>query len=140
MLSKKMAFSLTSLITLFALAFAVTPVMAVGEFSVTIDGPTAVTYEEGQTTDVMVDLIIETGQPIPMLVGAVPTPASPPDPDPNNVVVTFFDADDNVISTLSGTNSITDLPKDDATNADPPVEYPMRTAQMRKITSHSWIR
>jgi hypothetical protein len=35
MLSKKMAFSLMSLITILALAFAVTPVMAVGEFSVT---------------------------------------------------------------------------------------------------------
>ena len=35
MLSKKMTFSLMSLITILALAFAVTPVMAVGEFSVT---------------------------------------------------------------------------------------------------------
>ena len=44
MLSKKMTFSLMSLITILALAFAVTPVMAVGEFSVTVTGPTSVTY------------------------------------------------------------------------------------------------
>ena len=44
MLSKKMTFSLMSLITILALAFAVTPVMAVGEFSVTIDGSYRVTY------------------------------------------------------------------------------------------------
>ena len=64
MLSKKMAFSLMSLITILALAFTVTPVMAVGEFSVTITGPTAVTYTDGSTDDVTFNLMVETGQPI----------------------------------------------------------------------------
>jgi hypothetical protein len=74
MLSKKMAFSLMSLITILALAFAVTPVMAVGEFSVTITGPTSVTYTEGATDDVEFDLMVETGQPIGDL-GYTGTPA-----------------------------------------------------------------
>ena len=47
MLSKKMTFSLMSLITILALAFTVTPVMAVGEFAVTLTVPQSVTYTLG---------------------------------------------------------------------------------------------
>ena len=66
MLSKKMTFSLMSLITILALAFTVTPVMAVGEFSVTITGPTSVTYTltDRVHDPVTFDLMVETGQPI----------------------------------------------------------------------------
>ena len=68
-----MTVSLMSLITILALAFAVTPVMAVGEFSVTVTGPTQMTYtldagaDPDATEDVEFDLMVETGQPIPML-------------------------------------------------------------------------
>ena len=122
MLSKKMTVSLMSLITILALAFTVTPVMAVGEFSVTITGPTAVTYEEDQTGDVEVDLELTAAQPIPALVGVIPAPT--PAVATNHVTVTVFDKDGNVISSPSGTNSITDL-----TVAD----YAMRTGKMRKL-------
>ena len=123
MLSKKMTFSLMSLITILGLAFAVTPVMAVGEFSVTITGPTAVTYTEGQEADVEVDLELTAAQPIPALVGVIPPPATAV--DTNHVTVTVFDKDGNVISRLeSGTNSIMDVGV---------TEYPMRTGKMRKL-------
>ena len=48
MLSKKMTFSLMSLITLLAFAFVAPSVMAV-DFKVTIEGPKVVTYETGST-------------------------------------------------------------------------------------------
>ena len=50
MLSKKMTVSLMSLITIFALAFAVSPAMA-GDFDVTITGPTNVVYDLANTND-----------------------------------------------------------------------------------------
>ena len=50
MLSKKMTFSLMSLITLLAFAFAVPSVMAV-DFKVTIEGPKVVTYTMGADED-----------------------------------------------------------------------------------------
>jgi uncharacterized protein (UPF0333 family) len=79
MLSKKMAFSLMSLITILALAFTVTPVMAVGEFSVAVTGPTQATYTlnatgDEATEDVTISLMVETGQPIGDL-GYTGTPA-----------------------------------------------------------------
>ena len=125
MLSKKMTVSLMSLITILALAFTVTPVMAAGEFSVTVTGPTQVTYTEGQTDDVVVDLELTAGQPIPELEGAIPAPATAV--DTNHVTVTLFDIDGVVIDgTLPGTtaNDIEDLLKAD---------YAMRTAKMRKL-------
>ena len=129
MLSKKMTFSLMSLITILALAFTVTPVMAQGkgEFSVTIDGPTAVTYTlntEGRAAmaDVTVDLILTAGQLIPNLMGVVPAPTPPV--DTNHVTVTVFDKDGNVIGVTGSPNSIMDVVV---------AEYPMRTGKMRKL-------
>ena len=66
MMSKKWTFSLTSLITILALAFVVTPAMA---FDVTFDGPTSVTYTPKANTaeafdDVPVSLTIKTGQSV----------------------------------------------------------------------------
>ena len=131
MLSKKMTFSLMSLITLLAFAFAVTPVMAVGEFSVTIMGPTSATYmltagASPATADVMVDLMVETGQPVPMLdendvVGPPAVPA--------NLVLTLFDKYGFVVPAVTDT-MVVDLPKT-AADADP--MYAMRTAKMRKV-------
>ncbi|MXV84921.1 lamin tail domain-containing protein [Candidatus Poribacteria bacterium] len=51
MLSKKMAFSLTSLITIFALAFVVTPVMA-GDFSTTVTAMHSTAVENVNDNDV----------------------------------------------------------------------------------------
>ncbi|MCY3742895.1 MAG: lamin tail domain-containing protein [Candidatus Poribacteria bacterium] len=47
MLSKKMAFSLTSLITIFALAFVVTPVMAQFEIKLSVDSDADVSFADG---------------------------------------------------------------------------------------------
>ena len=49
MLSKKMTFSLMSLITLLAFAFVVSSAMA-GDFDVKVIGPTQVTYTPDATT------------------------------------------------------------------------------------------
>ena len=62
MLSKKMAFSLTSLITIFALAFVVPSAMAV-DFEVMIEGQRVVTYEvddQGDAPDAALDAILVT--------------------------------------------------------------------------------
>ena len=121
MLSKKMTFSLMSLITILALAFVVTPVMAVGEFSVTITGPTSVTYTDDSTDDVTFNLMVETGQPIGNLDFT--------DEDDSELVLTLFDKDGNVVPAQTGTD-VEDLPKTDDEPAD---AYAMRTAKMRKL-------
>ena len=124
MLSKKMAFSLMSLITFLALAFAVTPVMAVGEFSVTITGPTSVTYTDGSTDDVTFNLRVETGQPVGDLDFDETTAAD------NELVLTLFDKNGNVVEAETDTD-VEDLPIDGLT--DPADAYAMRTAKMRKL-------
>ena len=72
MLSKKMAFSLTSLITIFALALVVPSAMAV-DFEVMIDGPKVVTYanEAALTTEIEIDLMVtsEEALPDPLTIG-----------------------------------------------------------------------
>ena len=83
MLSKKMAFSLMSLITLLALAFAVPSAMA-AEFEIKIAGPTAVDYAQSVATppvtefdeDVTVMLKVSSGQPIADLGTAIVAPAT----------------------------------------------------------------
>ena len=67
MLSKKMAFSLMSLITLLALAFVTLPASAADPFDVTFEGRESVTYipvaagETGQPNAVTVTVTIKTG-------------------------------------------------------------------------------
>ena len=78
MLSKKMTFSLMSLITLLALVFVVSSAMAVGEFSLEVKGSTTATYilnddESAATENVTVDLTVTAGQPIPQLTDAAIT-------------------------------------------------------------------
>ena len=69
MLSKKMAFSLTSLITIFALAFVVSPAMA--QVKVEIMGPTAVGHggTVGTPADTTVNITIKTDKSVgPLLL------------------------------------------------------------------------
>ncbi len=72
MLSKKMAFSLTSLITIFALAFVVPSAMAV-DFEVTIEGQRVVTYPTGQEATALDPILLtvtsEEALPDPLMVG-----------------------------------------------------------------------
>ena len=67
MLSKKMAFSLMSLITLLSLAFVVPSAMAADPFKVTVEGRTAVNHEvndQSAAADTAVNLKITTDQPV----------------------------------------------------------------------------
>ena len=73
MLSKKMAFSLTSLITIFALALVVPSAMAV-DFEVMIDGPKVVTYTApAGTTAISVTLTVTSEEALPDPLVAVDT-------------------------------------------------------------------
>ena len=134
MLSKKMAFSLTSLITIFALAFAVPSAMAddKGEFSVTVTGPAASTYT--LNTDgteaaeaVTVDVIVEAAQAMPHLSDDYDTETADTQ---SYATLTLFDKDGVVVGNATGT-TVADLPKSDTST--PPVQYPMRTGKMRKL-------
>ena len=49
-----------------------------------------------------------------------------------NLVLTLFD-EDGVVVTADTDTGVEDLPKEDTSNANPPVEYLMRTATMRKL-------
>ena len=63
MLSKKMAFSLTSLITIFALAFVVSTAMA-AEFAVKVEGPSTVNETGEKNVSAKVTLKITADQPV----------------------------------------------------------------------------
>ena len=68
-----MTFSLMSLITILALSFAVSPVMAV-DFKVMIEGPRVVTYAaDSETTAIEIDLMVtsEEALPEPLTIGTV---------------------------------------------------------------------
>ena len=72
MLSKKIKFSLMSLITMFAFAFIISSAMAQDEFEVKIEGRTSVSYylnAAGDATDanVVVDVTVTAAQLIPPL-------------------------------------------------------------------------
>ena len=122
MLSKKMAFSLMSLITLFALVFtfaADDAFAAAKPFEIKIMGRTSATYtaveDDTNTADitenvVTVDLMIESAQPIPALSSS-------------NVTVTAFDKNGFVVTPTTAI-TITDRPI---------AEYPMRTAKKRQL-------
>ena len=109
MLSKKMAFSLTSLITLLALAFAVPSAMAAA-FEIKVSGPTAVNYAVESNGDIDNDgavpvmLKVSSGQPIDDLVLS----DTPPDPNTDTIKVYAFDEDGFLIDlTESATGSVT---------------------------------
>ena len=116
MLSKKMAFSLMSLIAIFALAFVVPSAMGAA-FEIKVSGPTAVDYGQNNQTPPATDftvavttrLKVSSGQPIADLTYAFPVPT----PDTNEITVAVFDEDG---FALSGTGvTIRDLPKVDPT-------------------------
>ena len=119
MLSKKMTVSLMSLITIFALVFAVGGADAAETpFEITITGPTTATYDT-LTSEVMVDLMVESDLAIPTLTieGAG---ANPPT---NNVSVVAVDS----LGFIAA-------PSTAITLADRPIaEYPMRTATKRQL-------
>ena len=71
MLSNKMTVSLMSLITIFALAFAVPSAMA-DPFEIKVAGPTKANYGATNTTPVPVMLKVTSGQPIADLVYTPP--------------------------------------------------------------------
>ena len=64
MLSKKMTFSLMSLITLLAFAFVVPSAIAQDEFKVEFEGRTAVNVEDTVADATVVTLKVTTGQPV----------------------------------------------------------------------------
>ena len=71
MLSKKMTFSLMSLITLLAFAFVVPSAIAQDEFKVEFEGRTAVNVEDQVNTATVATLKVTTGQPVAdMVAGA----------------------------------------------------------------------
>ena len=115
MLSKKMTFSLMSLITLLAFAFAVPSAMAAA-FEIKIAGPTTVNYSEdssnpasqryfGQPITVM--LKVSSGQPIDDLTYALPVV----DPDTDEITVAAFDEDGFVVPIAGQNVAVVDLPK-----------------------------
>ena len=120
MLSKKMTVSLTSLITILALAF-VAPMAMSADFSTKVAQrglPMYMLDTAGTALDttaaVTVDLDIEWGQP----VGTV------------TLMLTHFDALGNVVTPGTAT-AVTDLPVTPASAGDP--AYAMRTAKKRRF-------
>ena len=74
MLSKKMTFSLMSLITLLALGFIASPALAADPFDVTFEGRTAVTYIVGADDvlqDTSVIVTIKSGLPVLAMLQSV---------------------------------------------------------------------
>ena len=112
MLSKKMAFSLMSLITLLALGFVASPALAADPFDVTFEGRTAVTYTEAATGDspaaVNVLVTIKTG--LSVAVYDIVDDPEPPDAadgtpvtiDERNLIVTAFDKNNLVVDNGAG--------------------------------------
>ena len=122
MLSKKMAFSLMSLITLLAFSFVAGDAFAAAKpFEIEIAGRTAAAYAalSGDGAEVTVDLIVESAQPIPVLSlgDAAATPVVPA-----TVEVTAIDRNGFVVTP---TTAITVT--DDTT-------YSMRTAKKHRLT------
>ena len=105
MLSKKMTFSLMSLITLLAFAFVVPSAVAQKEFKVTVEGRTAVS--QAATGDTVVTLKVTTDQPV-----ANPMPTAK----------TF------------GTDGLEILAADYDVAIAEDTEYAMRTAKVRRFT------
>ena len=102
MLSKKMAFSLTSLITIFALAFVVPSAMAV-DFKVMIDGSRVLTYTADDDGDAPVVALTSVTDPILLTVTseeALPDPLTVgTDTDDNGLIDHATDILGNIIVT-----------------------------------------
>ena len=124
MLSKKMAFSLMSLITLLALAFAVPSAMA-AEFEIKIAGPTAVDYAvDGDGDDVDFDAAVTTrvkvssDKPIANLVG---DPSAATLADTDTIKVYAFNKAGFMVDLADGADGpsvvVLDLPKIDPNDA-----------------------
>ena len=138
MLSKKMAFSLMSLITLIALAFAVPSAMAAA-FEIKIAGRASANYAvEGGAVDydedVEVLLKVSSGQPIADLMF---TPGEPVKDNTDTISVVAFDKNGFAVP-LTGTNvTIVDLPivEPTANAADNPgdVFYAMKTPKEHQL-------
>ena len=133
MLSKKMAFSLMSLITLFAFAFVAGDAFAAKKpFEIKIAGAATVTYAT-VTTAVTVDLMVESAHKLPVLTiagikGDGSTPASDDKFDETgdvapNVTVTAFDR-----------QGITIVPTTAIAVTDRSLaDYPMKTGKKRQL-------
>ena len=123
MLSKKMAFSLTSLITIFALAFVVPSAMA-GDFNVKIEGPGQVDYATaaaGNRYLLQFTLIVTSDQAIQGTTadGDLEVGAGSP--------LTGLDAYDQNGFTIAAANYTIEI-------ADQAVgDYPQRTAKKRRL-------
>ena len=112
MLSRKMTVSLTSLITILALAFVIPSAMA-GNFKVRIMGPTVATYaDDGSAAIPSFHLMVDSDQALPdtLTVGTAP--------------FTMMAYDENGFTLASPTITITDQAVAD---------YPQRTAKKRRL-------
>ena len=115
MLSKKMTFSLMSLITLLAFAFVAPSAMAAA-FEIKVAGPTSVSYAAGEdgeailtgtVAEVEVKLKVSSGQPIADFTYALPVA----DPDTNEITVAAFDEDGFAVVLTNSNVTVEDLPR-----------------------------
>ena len=110
MLSKKMAFSLMSLIAIFA--FVVPSAMAADPFDVTFEGRESVTYtpvdNDAEIADVTVTVTIKTGLSVAALDFVNHGTDEEDDADERNLIVTAFDKNGLVVMTTSGVHDTTD--------------------------------
>ena len=97
MLSKKMTFSLMSLITLLAFAFVVSSAMA-GDFTVKIEGPGQVSYVTSEVGDPLdpIHLIVTSPQALPATLTAEGAGGDSPT---NTMTVDAYDEDGFTIAT-----------------------------------------
>ena len=104
MLSNKMAFSLTSLITILALAFVISSADAADPFDITFEGRESITYTPVTGTneigDVSVMVTIKSGQSIAALDFINHDSGGDGDADERNLIVTAFDKNGLEINTL----------------------------------------
>ena len=104
MLSKKMTFSLMSLITIFALAFVVSSADAADPFDITFEGRESITYTPVTGANsipvVSVMVTIKSGQSIAALDYVNSDSAGTDDADERNLIVTAFDKNGLVVATV----------------------------------------
>ena len=131
MLSKKMAFSLMSLVTLLALAFVVPSAMAAA-FEVKVAGPTSAEYvvdadgDIGPDSGIEVLLKVSSGQPIADLMF---TPGDTPDED-DTISVAAFDKNGFMVALTDANVTVMDLPK---TGDDEDDVYAMKTPKEHQL-------
>ena len=126
MLSKKMAFSLTSLITIFALAFVVPSAMA-GDFTVKIEGPAQATYtDDGTAALAAILLMVTSDQALPSSLTA--DPGTDADNPANTITVDAYDGNGFSIPKTSG------LPTGVVVADQAVADFPGRTAKKRRLS------